>query len=146
MKKAGATKRKLCSAAICIEDGGNNRDCICVDVSDDITRLRECYKTPIPLHVEHLAARTNIRGVGVTGNIDRASRCPPSRKLLRSRVNESSFNVPAQTGLQSARHKEKVTFRRAYRASVKNASSTPSFIFALVSMNLIPSSSANSRP
>lgn len=31
-------------------------------------------------------------------------------------------------------------------ASVKNASSTPSFTFALVSMNLMPSSCASSRP
>jgi hypothetical protein len=35
---------------------------------------------------------------------------------------------------------------RVYLASVKNASSTPSFILADVSMNLIPSSFASSRP
>lgn len=33
-----------------------------------------------------------------------------------------------------------------YLAKVKNASSTPSFTFALVSINRIPSSSANARP
>lgn len=77
---------------------------------------------------------------GAAGAALAASACESMRRALMSLDGDRKHNVNVR------REKRREKPRLTHRARVKKASSTPSFIFAEVSMNLIPSSSASSRP
>jgi hypothetical protein len=76
-------------------------------------------------------------------NLDRV-RCRGGRCIgsIGLRIDESSLDITRQGMRKSSQENGD----SAHRASVKKASSTPSLIFAEVSINLIPSSSESWRP
>jgi hypothetical protein len=100
------------------------------------------------LRWENLCAAARSLYSGWLVNLDRV-RCRGGRCVggIGLRIDEACLDITRQDKVASI-HEKKVEENRAltHRASVKKASSTPSLIFAEVSINLIPSSSASSRP
>ena len=82
-------------------------------------------------------------------NLDRI-RCRGGRCVgsIGLRIDEACLDITRQDRAASIIEKKPVQENGdlTHRASVKKASSTPSLIFAEVSINLIPSSCASSRP